>query len=335
MIRPVELYLKDLLFEYDCVTIPGVGGFVLQSQPARISKGNNRIYPPSRQPMFNSLLSHDDGLLISCLAAKEKISYHDAASVVSQFGESCKRKLASGETLKLDEIGEFSSGPDQTIRFEPVPRMNFNPHVFGMEPVSIYPKTRQDNVERLAKKPEDRKKRSEKAKRSPAVAWTTGISLPVIIFLLYGIFFPASFHHIYTNYSGIFPGSIQKELNREPEVKMVEATENRQEAPITVLVESEPIIPETPVLNEDIKAVEFVPASPKYYIIGGCFESRENASKFMNELIRKGFEAEEAGATKKGHIRISYGSFAEKPEALSYLQKIRNEENDAAWLLKY
>jgi hypothetical protein len=213
--------------------------------------------------------------------------------------------------------------------------MNFNPHVFGMEAVSIYPKTRQHNLERLAKKPEDRKKRPEKAKRSPAVAWTTGISLPVIIFLLYGIIFPASFHQIYTNYSGIFPGFIQKSMNRVPQVKRLEAKENRQEIPMTVLVESEPVIPEIPVQKEDKKAVEFAPASPKYYIIGGCFESPENASRFMDELIRKGFEAEEAGATKKGHIRISYGSFAEKPEALSYLQKIRNEENDAAWLLKY
>jgi hypothetical protein len=102
---------------------------------------------------------------------------------------------------------------------------------------------------------------------------------------------------------------------------------------------SEVIVPVTkidtvPVVMEVVNQIETV-ASPKYYIIGGCFESEENAGKFLSELTKRGFDAETAGRTNRGHLRISYKSFAEKSPALSYLQEIRSKENTTAWLLKY
>jgi hypothetical protein len=84
-----------------------------------------------------------------------------------------------------------------------------------------------------------------------------------------------------------------------------------------------------------ITAASPVQTSQKYYIIGGCFISEENAVKFLQELIGRGFEAEKAGSNNRGQIRISYKSFPDKTAALSYLQVIRNGENPSAWILKY
>jgi cell division protein FtsN len=90
-----------------------------------------------------------------------------------------------------------------------------------------------------------------------------------------------------------------------------------------------------PVVKSETIKPAVVQQSQKYYIIGGCFEKEENAVKFLDGLLQRGFDAEKAGVTKRGHLRISYKSFTEKDPAHSYLQKIRDEENASAWILKY
>jgi cell division septation protein DedD len=98
-----------------------------------------------------------------------------------------------------------------------------------------------------------------------------------------------------------------------------------------VVIQDEPVAPSKPVVKSQASPV----SSKKFYIIGGCFESHENAYKFLSELKNRGFEAEEAGTNQRGHLRISYKSFPGRQEALIYLDEIKARENPAAWLLKY
>lgn len=345
--KPAEYYLKELLFEYDCVTIPGLGGFIMQSQPARISRGKNRINPPSRFPSFNSLLTHDDGLLISSISKKRQISYREASAMVSDFASNCKKKLAAGEKIILEGIGELSPEPGSGIQFRQLNQVNFSAGIYGMEPVNLYAVERLKNPPRLTHKPADRTARQLKEKKPAAVIWTMAFSLPIILFLLYGIIFPTSIRNIYTNYSGIvFDLANHKTDIQKTDIDFPEITA----VPETKIIKEDKIVPEiipahedkaTPEveINPEVKteplAEAVAPPAPKYYVIGGCFENEANASKFLAELIRKGFEAETAGTNLRGHVRVSYKSFTDKANALSYLQKIRNEENATSWLLKY
>ena len=201
--QAAEFYLKELLFSYDCVTIPGMGGFIMQSQSSRIDREKNRIYPPSRYPSFNSLLTHDDGLLISAIARAEKISYHDSGLRVQEFAGNCKRRLSLGEKIILEGIGELSSNPEGAIRFRHLNHINFYPGAFGMEPMNIYPVIRQKPQARLTQKPADRKPQQPRTKQPASVRWTLLLSVPVILFLLYGIIFPSSIQNFYRNYSGL------------------------------------------------------------------------------------------------------------------------------------
>jgi hypothetical protein len=329
--HPVEHYLKELLFDFDCVTIPGLGGFIMQAYPARIDSGKSRIHPPARFPSFNGLLKHDDGLLISIIARARHISYPAAASIVSEFVNLSKKRISSGEKVSLEGIGELSSAPDGGIGFKRLNALNFMGGVYGMEALNLYPLSMPRQPARLAKRPVDRKPVKVKGKKPASVRWTLALSLPLILFLLYGIIFPASVQNIYTGYSGLVfgfahPGDVRTIVTAPSSKNMTGLST------ATVKIPSPAIVPE--VIKETIDE-PVVPASPKYYIIGGCFEKEENAVRFLSELISRGFEAEKAGTTNRGHVRISYKSFPDKPSALSYLQKIRNEENASAWLLKY
>lgn len=326
---PVEYHLKKLMLDYDCVTVPGLGGFILQPQPAWINRGKNRIHPPSRSISFNSLLSHDDGLLISALAKSRQVSYREAGIEVAQFAGSCKSKLASGGTVLLDGIGELSTSPEGQLRFSPSDTDGFHNGVYGMTSVSLYTRAIDQKPVRLEKKPSDRKTPLQKEKKPGPVKWTLAVSLPIILFLLYGIIFPQSVQNVYRQYTGFM-----FILN----LTQMESGHKASPAPLIAVAEpvviTEPVIPEETKTIEDAKTIE-VQTGPKYYIIGGCFESPENAGKFLSELTSRGFEAEEAGTTGHGHVRISYKSFSDKSPALSYLQEIRGKENPSAWLLKY
>lgn len=319
-------YLKELLYIYDCVTIPGLGGFIMQSQSSRIDREKNRIYPPSRYPSFNSLLIHDDGLLISAIARAEKISYHDSGLKLQEFAGNCKRRLSLGEKILFEGIGEFSSNPEGAIRFRHLNHTNFHPGAFGLEPMNIYPVIWQKPQARLTQKPADRKPRQQGTKQPASVRWTLMLSVPVILFLLYGIIFPSSMQNFYRNYSGLVFDFGYPKGGQQPIVYNIVIP---PEAPVIKTPEPAPIEKTVTVAETPIQQ------SPRYYIIGGCFVNEDNAVKFLQDLISRGFEAEKAGSNKSGQIRISYKSFPDKTVALSYLQTIRNEENPSAWLLKY
>ena len=324
--QAAEFYLKELLYTYDCVTIPGVGGFIMQSQSSRIDREKNRIYPPSRYPSFNSLLNHDDGLLISAIARAENISYQDSGLRVREFAGNCKRRLSLGEKILFEGIGELSSNPEGAVRFRHLNYTNFHTGAFGLEPLNIYPVIRQKPQARLTQKPADRKPRQPGTKQPASVRWTLILSVPVVLFLLYGIIFPSSMQSFYRNYSGLVFGFGYPEGGQQPVVHNIAVP---QAIPVINIPEPAPVKKTVTVVETPIQQ------SPRYYIIGGCFLSEENAVRFLQELISRGFEAEKAGSNNRGQIRISYKSFPDKTAALSYLQTIRNEENPSAWLLKY
>lgn len=324
--QTMEYYLKDLLYKYDCVTIPGLGGFIMQSRTSRLDRDKNRLYPPSRYPSFNSLLNHDDGLLISAIVRAEKISYHDSGLKLQEFISNCKIRLSLGEKILLDGIGELSLNADGAIRFRQLSQTNFFAGVFGMEPVNSYPVASQKPAARLTQKPADRKPRQQGTKQPASVKWTLILSVPVIIFLLYGIIFPSAMQNLYRNYSGLLFDFSSPEITRQPVVHKIEIPPAPE-----VFNTTEPVAE-----KKTVTVVETpVQQTPRYYIIGGCFLNEDNAAKFLQNLTGRGFEAEKAGSNNRGQIRISYKSFPDKTAALSYLQIIRNEENSSAWLLKY
>jgi hypothetical protein len=334
--QPVDLYIRELLFEYDCVIVPGLGGFLAQARPSLLLRDKRRIYPPSRIVTFNAMLVHDDGLLASCIAREEKTAYRDALQKIEAYVSACKNLLASGQSVKIEGIGNLSITPEKSIVFYPLADANFAGYTFGLDSIYLHPAEIKEPLKRTDKKPVDRAPRA--IRKSPAsVKWTLSVALPVIVFLLYGIIFPVSFQRLYMNYSGIITDVFINKTQPSP-AKTVEMKQEPVEVPVVslivepaVVIQDEPAGPSKPMVKSQAGPV----IGKKFYIIGGCFESHENAYKFLSELKNRGFEAEEAGTNQRGHLRISYKSFPGRQEALIYLDEIKARENPAAWLLKY
>ena len=57
----LETYISDLLYRYECVSVPGFGAFLTQRVSAKINDTTNTFYPPKKTVSFNEQIQKNDG----------------------------------------------------------------------------------------------------------------------------------------------------------------------------------------------------------------------------------------------------------------------------------
>jgi hypothetical protein len=125
-------YIGDLLYDYECVVIPGLGGFITNDKPAQVINVTHHFKPPFRVVHFNAHLKTNDGLLVNYVAAKENLSYREAKSRVDQFAFQCTKALENGKRIKFHGIGNLHLTPEKNIEFTQDLSINYNPQAFGL-----------------------------------------------------------------------------------------------------------------------------------------------------------------------------------------------------------
>ena len=89
-------YIKELLYQYECVIIPQMGAFLTQPVAIRIDREQGIFFPPGKELSFNGLLTHNDGLLANYIAKRKSISYESALQEI---------QLESQQWLKTLNLG--------------------------------------------------------------------------------------------------------------------------------------------------------------------------------------------------------------------------------------
>jgi len=125
-------FISELLFNYECVVLPGLGGFITNPQSATINRITHQFNPPYNQIFFNKHLTANDGLLVRHIAYKKNVSYETARNLVDVFVKSTQLRLESGEKVHLENIGTLEYDSNQNIRFEQSTSINYNPESFGL-----------------------------------------------------------------------------------------------------------------------------------------------------------------------------------------------------------
>ena len=80
-----------------------------------------------------------------------------------------------------------------------------------------------------------------------------------------------------------------------------------------------------------MKKIPAVVTSKKYYLIAGSFSVEKNASKLLLQLKKLNYNSSII-KSDNGLLRVSYGQYATRENALASLENIKNKNNDA-WLL--
>jgi hypothetical protein len=305
----LESYISDLLYRYECVTVPEFGAFLTQRVSATIHESTNAFYPPKKMLSFNEQIQKNDGILTHYIADVEKIPFEEASKKIEKRVKSLKSYLTEGETISFENIGDLSLNNEGKIIFEPSYHLNYLTDAFGLSQFvspSVNREVYKEEVQEIEKvipiaiTPERRK--SKGYLKYAAVA---------VIALTLGGFVASNY---YVNNINTQNQIAQEEANQQLESKIQEAT----------FVIENPL----PAVTLNVKK-----QTGNYHIIAGAFRVEENSDKKVEQLKNQGFDARKIGMNKYGLHEVVYASYEDRLEALKALREIKRTNNTAAWLL--
>lgn len=311
----LDKYISDLLYRYECVTIPGFGAFLTQRKGAQVHHTTNAFYPPSKVLSFNAQLSSNDGLLVKHIADVTEKEYESVLKKVEKKVASWKQVLDNKEVISLENIGDLSLNAEGNIQFEPSYHLNYLTSSFGLS--SFVSSEINRVVETTVEEVAEVATIEEETPVIPLVATEErkGFRFPWKYAAAAAIVFSASvfgFREYQSQQQLVEQGKAQESINEY----IQQATffgNNPVELPSITLQ-----------VAKEVK---------NYHIVAGAFRIEENAHTKVSQLKANGFEAELLGQNRYGLHQVSYASFATREEASEALLRIKQTEAPEAWLL--
>jgi len=309
----IEKHISDLLYRYQCVTVPGFGAFLTETVSAHVTGSASSFFPPKKVVSFNANVKNNDGLLANHVALQEKMSYELAVIKIGDVVNEWTYLLQNRNRVVLKNIGEISVNNEMNWVFEPANTVNYLTDSFGLTPFVSPEITREilkQEVEAL----------EEKA--------------PII-------FTPErKKDYSYLKYAAIFVVMLgaggfgyKTYYDQQIETKTLAVQKNVQEKVQQQIQEA------TFVISAPVEAVELSVAAPveekmPYHLVAGAYRSEENANKAITELKAAGFEnAKMLPMNKHNLYPVIYGSFKNLNEAQTERKNIQKSHNAEAWLL--
>jgi len=343
--------ITKLLFEQDCVIIPGFGGFVANYKPAQVDYDRNIFAPPSKEISFNVQLAHNDGLLVSEVSRTSGLGYPGARKNVDNFARELTRKLEKGKKVVLEDLGSFYMDKEQHIQFDPDRSHNFLMDSFGLS-VFEFEQLEEFDVRKKFEKKLEARKGIQKPVRKKALRRVL-ITVPLLVAL---VLVPIKTGLIHINVDHLSLNPFNKTEVSDPVSKTVQEANSKTIA-VQPVQESEEMKAKNEtkepsrvitgkVENQDPQASKLTATQPiasrvaplqtdmKYFVIAGSFKSRENAEQLQNFLIQEGYLSSVNNA-RNGFFRVSlqgYSSYTEAHKALlSFGEKHPGEKY---WILQ-
>jgi len=333
----LEKYICDLLYQNDCVIVPGFGAFITNYNSAKIHPVQHEFFPPSKAIAFNSNIINNDGLLANFLAEEEKISFVDALNLIKIEVSEFSQTLANNKRIEFAGLGILFYDLEQHLQFEPDRIHNFLISSYGLQNFISPAILRPDIKMRIERKLIDRPIASAKRRSFKTIYKVAAITIPAAILIFWGAMNYKTVKQTYSNYSGFIPSFRSAE---KPAIKAVQshklAFDTKSIRRIQIIESVSKEINDEQAVNIDNTSANgnSNSAEKKYFVIGGCFKLLSNAENFIRTLQNKGYQAEMTGQNENGLYRVSYGGFNDESVAHQLLNKIKSSENPAAWLFE-
>jgi len=302
-------YISDLLYRYECVIVPDFGGFITNETSAKVNHFTYTFYPPKKQITFNSHLKNNDGLLANYIASVEKIPFSDAVLKIEKEVQSWKQTLIN-ESVEISKIGSLSLNKDKKIIFEPSSSINYLTSSFGLNSFSSPAIKRLEYAEKVR----------QLEVVSPEVIASERERRKTPLFLKYAATAAILFAVGSFGWNEYNKNQYQNQLLAEQQ-QQDDVEQKIQQATFVI---TNPLPAITLNVAKEIK---------NYHVIAGAFREPQNAEKKVAQLIKKGYDAQILGVNKWNLTQVSYGSFADKYDALKNLRIIKRTVSSDAWLL--
>ena len=319
----IEHYISQLLYRYQCVTVPGFGAFLTDTQSAQWNGTTHTFSPPRKVITFNAYLKNNDGLLANHIAVSEKIPYEVAVTGIEHAVHEWKLKLQDFGGLSLKNIGEITLNTDKNLVFIPSDQMNYLTDSFGLSSV-VSPSIQREILSQLTEEvlPEEVVETTENeaiplgaGKRSNPFLKYAAIVVVSAGLLGAGGYFGNQYYQQKIEAETL---AVQTKVQQKVDQKIQEATFVLDNTAITSL----------PAVTLTLKSESF-----PYHVVAGAFRLEENADRVLRELKKLGYPARKIGVNKHGLYPIFYGSFTSYREAQQKMQEIKKSHNPEAWVL--
>lgn len=309
--------IADLLYQYDTVVLPSLGGLTLTEEGVRANTTKNSLQPPRKTVSFNPNLQMNDGLLIHQLRQRYQVPQETAESLAHTFINDIKETLQKGEKFILTDVGSFYANGEQ-IQFAPA-NTNYDVQSYGLPEVETPVITRAEGkiaFERLAEKPSKEPLTSTVA-RSFSMGWMVAAASVLVVALL-----------LYTFRDDLFQEKTTLRDDLEDRTPINQRPSNEGTASETALVQplDEDELTErdepTPLPNQKVKR-----------IVVGAFSERKNAEKLAKRIQLAGYTPFSETRNNKRYVGIAY-SYTRESEFERTLSAIKKEFSSSAWVLE-
>jgi hypothetical protein len=130
----IVILLKELIMEYNRVSLPCLGSFISEYSPAVVSKGT--VYPPSKAVIFHQNEIWNDEKLENRIAQVNNVSIGAAKEELAFWIDSICVLLATGEEVLLPGLGRLYVSKQAKLIFKQESD-NLLMESFGLEPIDI------------------------------------------------------------------------------------------------------------------------------------------------------------------------------------------------------
>ena len=310
MNKTISKYISELLYLHNCVIIPEFGGFIGNNKSAVLNEITGRIFPPSKEILFNPNLKSNDGLLINKISVSEGISNIKATENINNYVSKIIQKLEKIGVFRIEDVGLLSLGKDGNILFLQDSHTNYNLDSFEMSPQKTKKTNHLENKIEAITEPISFKKGRKKIWREIAIL------VPIVGLSLISITQEDKIENMYTQISGLKLFTNSETINNP---------QNEIKKDIEIIIS-----PEENKNNQTDDFHEFI--EKKYFLIAGSFSEEKNANNLVDQLRSENYNSEIIGKSENGLTRVSYDSFVNKNEALIALEKLKLK-NKSSWIL--
>lgn len=306
----IEQYISQLLYRYQCVTVPGFGAFLTEFQSAQLDENSHSFYPPKKMVSFNPFIKNNDGLLANHLAQAEKIPYEIAVNIIQNEVTLWKTKIQEFGIFSVKNVGNFSLNSEKNIVFVPIDQINYLTSSFGLSSFvspAVKREVYKEEVEQL----------EEKAPFifTPDKRRNFSVLKYAAVFLLSAVITGTVGYKYYENQIAqetlIVETNVQKKVNQKIQEATFYISKPLPTVTLTVPTEKLP-----------------------YCVVAGAFRIESNAEKQYQRLLELGFKkAKRLAPNKHGLFPVLYGSYSTYSEAHEAMKNIQKLDNKDAWLL--
>lgn len=342
----IDKTLADLLYNNNCVIIPGFGALVGNRAAAYLDENKNTFYPPFKKLVFNSQLQMNDGLLVQGLVAATSLSFEEVNVQLESVVKHWQMELRKGKDISLAGVGVFKRTKDRSIAFHQDFTVNYLPESYGLQAIHVVAIPKGNIKEKITRQIIDSSIPSAKKEKMTVMQVAAAIVVPVLaasaLFLSLNLGKEQTTAMSWNPFASKAETAEQKLVARPDIIINLSTQQHDSNDELLAMytkkavdqhaqkelatVDSTLVVKKTQVFKSESHD------SATYHVIAGCFAVEENAVKFVEQIKMAGFNAHIAGKTTNGLIRVAYGSYTSRHEAMQALAEARAKHSREAWL---